>query len=375
MPYAKLNCARGKIAARNAVITAPSRENATPSEAAVPRKSKPRADFVDALKGLVIVLVVICHESQGIRRAGIFVPEAFAVIDRYSYSFFMPLMFLLSGLFIEGSLRKGKAEFLSARLRTLVYPFVLWSLITGPTMLLASKVVNHSVSKNPLMWLTLHPLGPLWFLEALILCQLAYGLLRFLRVDTRVIAVLFMICTCIGAFLPEDIGPQTLFSLGFFGLGAALSRWILQLPRKNVVLLIAAAAALEAVHLILLSAYPLPYTVVAMSLVGSAVYVLAGAAFGNAKGLAFLRSIGSASIAIYVMHTMVAGCVRILLHKGLNITDPALHLSLGIASGLLIPWALWYFLDRRFPWLFRWPAAPRKADGQVVSSVAYEPAG
>ncbi len=333
-----------------------------------------RLAFVDVLKGLVMVFVVVCHESLGVKKAGIAIPGFLDGFIVYAYTFFMPLMFFLSGLFEERSLAKGTAQFVSGRVRGLIYPFVLWSLLTGSMMLAMNGVINHTISHNPLKWLTTNPIGALWFLETLIVCQLSYALLRYWKLDKRIVTILFLICTVIGAvFYDGNIGTQTLFMMGFFALGACFSKFAFELPNVKPQILIPVAIGLECVHLLIMQLPISPARMIATSVFGSAAYLGFGAAVGTGAWLAPLRSIGTASLAIYEMHTILGACARILLHKVLGIVSPIPNLLFSILTGLFLSWALYLMLNQRFPYLFRWPAAKREDAETVPAPVAYTP--
>ena len=58
-------------------------------------KSKPRIEFIDIIKGLAIILVVIGHTS----------PSKTEIIPYKSliYAFHMPLFFIISGMFVATS--------------------------------------------------------------------------------------------------------------------------------------------------------------------------------------------------------------------------------------------------------------------------------
>ena len=321
-----------------------------------------------------MVFVVICHESLGVKKAGIAIPPTLDTFITYAYTFFMPLMFFLSGLFEERSIAKGKAEFVSGRIRGLVYPFVFWSLLTGSMMLLMKGVINHTISHNALKWLSTNPIGALWFLEALIICQFSYALLRYLKFDKRLVTILFLICTVVGAiFYDGNIGTQTLFVMGFFALGACFSKFAFELPNVKPQILIPIAVGSECVHILIMQLPNSPARMIATSVVGTAAYLGIGAAVGNVAWLAALRSIGTASLAIYEMHTIIGACARILLHKVLGVVNPLPNLIFSILSGLFVSWFLFLLLDRRFPYLFRWPAAKREDAETVQPAVNYTP--
>ena len=338
----------------------------------VARTASTRLGFVDVLKGLVMVLVVICHESLGVQKAGVHLPASFDPFINYCYTFFMPLMFFLSGLFEERLLKKGKAEFFLGRARTLVYPFVMWSFITGAMMLSLRQLVNHSISKNPLMWFSLHPIGALWFFEALIICHVVYGTLRYLKIDKRIVAIIFAICSVVGALLYDgNIGTQTLFVMGFFALGACFSKEVFELPNVKPQIIISLAVISEILHVLLMQLPNSPHKMIGMAVFGCGAYLCIGAAVGNASSLSTMRSIGVASLAIYVMHTIVGACVRIVLQKVLGIEAAVPLVISTIFFGLCIPWALFALFNDRFPWLFRWPSRGQPQSDSVTTAISY----
>jgi len=71
---------------------------------------KSRMPWVDYLRGIAIVLVVYRHSLIGIDRGGLLVPAALEKANMIFYSFRMPLFFILSGIFISGSLAKKVLE-------------------------------------------------------------------------------------------------------------------------------------------------------------------------------------------------------------------------------------------------------------------------
>ncbi len=319
-----------------------------------------RLGFVDALRGFVMLLVVVDHVAGGVRNAGIPIPGPMDSVMDYSYSFFMPLMFLLSGLFIESAVRKGPRPYALSRLGSLVYPFVLWSLVNGAVQVLASRLTNHQADRNPLAWLLWDPVGPLWFLEALILCHALYGLLRFARLRPSVVAAFGTGLTGVSLLLPDSILTHSLFSFGFFAVGAAFSAFVLErLPQASAGLLVAVSVGFEALHLALIRA-PYPATLVpVVAVVGMVPVLCVGVLLGNVPALSFLRTLGTASLAVFVLHTLVAAPSRIVLQKAFHVSSAWPHLLAGVVGGLVIPVLVWERVRPLAPWLFQWPTARR----------------
>jgi len=157
-------------------------------------------------------------------------------------TFFMPLLFLVSGLFVWKSLQsKGVARFLLARLTRLGIPFViglfvLTPLAFYPTMLEIKLVYGVSQGFGE-FWLNfvkggLTQPGPLWFIWLLlafdILVALAYALssklfsqsnrARNLLLDSPLIFVLALFGLSLAAYIPMSnaFGPSTWMGIGPF---------------------------------------------------------------------------------------------------------------------------------------------------------------
>ena len=108
-------------------------------------------------------------------------------------TFFMALLFFISGLFVwKGLQSKGVLRFLWTRLARLGIPFVIGLLVIIPVAFYPTMLENHLVYQVPLkgfgaFWLDyvkggLNPPGPFWFVWLLmafdLLAALWYGILR-----------------------------------------------------------------------------------------------------------------------------------------------------------------------------------------------------
>lgn len=128
-----------------------------------------REAWVDYAKGIGIILVVFGHVNRGLYSAGIQLSgSSYLLTDSIIYSFHMPLFFFLSGLFFTQSLdKKGKTSFVISKIDTIVYPYVVWSLLQGMVEVLLSRYTNNPSSLGDVLSLFTHPRAQFWFLYAL----------------------------------------------------------------------------------------------------------------------------------------------------------------------------------------------------------------
>ena len=163
----------------------------------------------DYLRSFGVLLVLLHHTVLAYVTFGFLNPYAFMqtfspVVDGLKWAgfdriallndtFFMPLLFFVSGLFAWKSLQsKGALRFLCARLLRLGVPFIFGLLVIIPAAFYPTVLENHLVYQVPLQgfgafWLDyvkggLNPPGPLWFVWLLltfdVLATLWYSFLR-----------------------------------------------------------------------------------------------------------------------------------------------------------------------------------------------------
>ncbi|MFT3924959.1 MAG: acyltransferase [Myxococcales bacterium] len=342
-----------------------------------------RRSWVDAVRGLGILLVVVGHVLRGLMASHL-LPEAppWTFLDRFIYAFHMPLFFFVAGLFLMPASDERYADFAHRRLVRLGYPYLVWASLQTLSQIMLSRYTNHPVGVADFLKLGFHPQMQFWFLYALFLQALFLGLLAKLGLGRggilTVCAIVFasmhvlpsghwyplnqartyLIYTAIGVYLgapdrivtPEERHPVVY--LGAAGLGyvlVALAVWEQPIPAQDSlgVFLVAAVGSLAS---ICLCAF------------------LAGCRGQAAQGVTLtLKSWGEASLAIFVAHTLASAATRIGLEKALHTRSIAVHLGLGTLVGLGLPWGL-YALTRRYhiPYVFEWPSARKQARPSLV---------
>jgi uncharacterized membrane protein YcfT len=150
----------------------------------MPRTTAARLDWVDAAKGLSILLVVAHHTVWYLQRSGQ-APAAVIAANEALASLRMPLFFLASGLFVAGPLAASWRVVLHKRVALFVYLYVIWTIIRFTFFAtLVPPVVDPDDSANPvaLAWALLLPGPSMWFLYALAVFAVVAKLMRPLPV-------------------------------------------------------------------------------------------------------------------------------------------------------------------------------------------------
>ena len=298
--------------------------------------------WVDTARGIGIMLVVYAHALRGHVTSGAVEPAWHAgVQDAVIYAFHMPLFFFLAGLFTRHSLRKGSGAYLREKALTIAYPYLLWSVISVALGVLATGDVNHPMTWSALTTIWYVPVYQFWFLYALLLCQLAA---LVTRADWRATMVL-----CVLSALGVGIGPGmptiALSYYIYFGLGILLAPHLGAVAeRRAVLVLIAAGSAIALGTSFVIDLHWADRALtVGRALMGSALVVAVSMVTGGK--LRLLAMLGTASMAIYVMHTIVSAAIRIG-SRAAGITENLSVLIVGTLAGLFIPFVVWLIARR-----------------------------
>ncbi|MFZ2160733.1 MAG: acyltransferase [Sideroxyarcus sp.] len=319
-------------------------------------KVRGRSLWVDYAKGIGIILVVYGHVAHGIFNAGINMDKnLFMLVESVIYSFHMPLFFFLSGLFFLASMeRRGSVSLLRSKLDTILYPYVIWSLLQGMVEVAMSHYVNGHTTVVQVLSLAWSPRAQFWFLYILFFafalatllfrrssifwgCSIFIGSIFFyyfgwILPNIYLINMLshFFVYFTAGVFaaflLCKFNSFETKWLIPFLAL-FVYSQWIFHV---ELGLNYVSTAALEKLLLGLIS-------------VGFVVFLAQWLTRFNLRWMAYL---GQQSMTIYLVHILAGSGCRIVLQKVLGITDVGVHLLVGTLAGLLLP-ILFYFVCTR----------------------------
>ena len=325
-----------------------------PRSATDPLAGEARAGWLDAARGVGIVLVVLGHALRGIESSPAELdPGLFAAADSMIYLFHMPLFFVLAGMpFPRSAAKTSPRGFLRTRGARLLAPMLIWTYLFLALRALAGPAANSPVGFADLLRWPLPPYEHLWFLWALFLIQAAsfagFALSRAL--GWAMLAVLAAAGPAALALrlVPLEALPiveNALLHMPFFALGAFVGVPLLAglwRPWIGWVGLAVFALCLADAGLAPRAEGLRAHFLMALAAALGLILAIRGSALGRSRWAAAL---GRASLFVYLAHTVFSGAVRIALLQA-GIEDPALHLALGVAAGLAGPMLLAPLLRR-----------------------------
>lgn len=311
-----------------------------------------RLPWIDYAKGLAIVLVAYRHILIGLQRSGLHVNEYLVNANEVFYSFRMPLFFILSGIFIGGSLAKrGAKQLMLNKIGTLLYPYLIWAVIQISLQIFFSKYTNANRSLADYGYILIQPdaLDQLWYLFALFNVTFIYILLKaFLKFKIWHQLILGVIFHSLS--LKFNYGPwhDFLYYYLFYSIGDFISSWMLN---KRLYPLYASWK----IFLILLIPfvysqryflrhkeiqYDNIYLFALVAIIGCAFLLSICFKFQVWGKLKFMKVIGFHSLYIYVMHVMIVSAGRFVFVNLLGIQSSFLillfNLCLGIGLSIVI---------------------------------------
>ena len=302
-----------------------------------------RMRWIDGARGLGILLVVYGHAERALF-SGPGAPAWTRIADRTIYAFHMPLFFLLAGLFVWPSLARGRGRFVTDKLVTIVYPYLLWSLIEGGLEVIFASRVNSPLSLHDLAMIPFAPIEQYWFLYVLALC-FAGALACYPRRWT--IAILAVVGLASTEFFGNESMPLRALAffpylaIGIFSVGpvAAAGRSAVQAGAVLSVALVIFVAGLAA-------GWDNAAAALVAALAGSCATVAAAVLLDRGILGASLALLGRGSLAIYVMHTIFSAGTRIAAQAAGIAVPPVVMLAVTMTAGVVGPLCVWLAAER-----------------------------
>ena len=158
-------------------------------------KEKARESWVDVVKGLAIVFVVMGHVVTSYRNSGFLTEaKAFNFICDFLYTFHMPLFFMISG-YLSGKSQKTEPVKLAIVRKCITYgiPYLIFSVAAVGLNFLASAVVNTQLNIADLLLIVVYPISSLWFIYALLIISVIQLLVKRLLGERKTTFILLTV--------------------------------------------------------------------------------------------------------------------------------------------------------------------------------------
>lgn len=329
-----------------------------PEAPAVPTSQPQRSLLIDVLRGLSIALVVLGHTDEGtLHRYWWNGSMTGYRLKFFIYSFHMPAFFFVSGIFLCASVQKrGGWRFTIEKLRTMIYPYLLWACIYAPIPIYYSKILRSP----PISWGVFS--GDMatgsysWFLPTIFFTVIVGMLLR--RVP---MPLLFALSSLVSFYWPVTglvFVDRGLKHLPFLVVGMWVGRSFERVEKLPAGLAAAGAAVLFVAILLLTGSRYLysPYLFLPLGLLGTLMLLLVSRVLARTPTARLLAWAGSGSIGIFLLSAYFQVIGRETLERLFHTTAPYPQLILPSLLALLVP--AWIYQNRvrlHIGWMFVWP--------------------
>ncbi len=306
---------------------------------------KKRIEWVDYLKAFACFLVVVGHLIQSLQKANIDTYNHITSFINYLiYLFHMPLFMCVSGfLYCKYSSRYSINEyrkFIVKKFFNLAIPyFTFYIMFVGVNMIFSTSV-NTNRGIVDILNMFNNPMPPYWFLYSLLSIFIAIPLVEYVcSYNKKIVFLLLMLFKILSVLVKTNIYfVDTIMGYAiyfYFGCFIKEEKECKEKYRENVLLV--------GLYLIFSLVYYNYRKMLSDNIIEmlNILFALAGIwicvnIFRNKVKSIFLNTFKNYTFQIYLMHTIFAAGVRIILLK-LNIDNYFIHLIVGLAVSIYVP--------------------------------------
>ncbi len=349
--------------------------DAVPATSAPPRKQ--RSMLIDIVRGMAISLVALGHTNQGVSARGWWgASHVGRQLNDSIYAFHMPAFFFISGVFLCASVEKrGERSFLLDKLRTMIWPYLLWSVISTLLTIPFAHFMRQTTPTFSEFFLHLVTAQFFWFLPTLFFALAVATFTR--RVPLPLLFVLAAIVSLVWPITTINFADRGFAHLPFLVLGMWVGREyerIEAVPQWFAALLGLALA----VGIVAITSAPYAkskFLFIPLGIAGTLMLLLWAHCLGRGWIARKLAWAGEASFGIFLLSALPQGGGReILLHLH-HTTNPVLQDLFPTLLAICLPaWLYQHRVRFHIEWMFIWPVAPsRRPEARPSPKIARTP--
>lgn len=332
-----------------------------------------RLDWVDAAKGLSILLVVMMYAAYNLGEHTGEIGVLHYVIG-FATPFRMPEFFLISGLFLSQVIERPWRRYADRRVVHYFYFYIVWVAVD---FVLKAGIANQDVPgmAKGIALAMIQPYGVLWFIYMLAVFSVAAKLCAQLRLPHWLVIAVSAALHMAHIVSPSYAVTQFFAYFVFFYLGYAGSAYVFAIVdaaarhSARAWIALAAWAAVEAflvfwpdgrvepmaMHMGLAAFAPLRF---ALGVIGAVALCVLACLLMRQPYTGWLRWLGAHSLVVYLAFTLPMSAARIVVMKTGILTDPSAMAIVVFVLSVLAPVTL-YLAVKRFgigQFLFERPA-------------------
>lgn len=306
-----------------------------------------RINWIDATKGLTIMMVVTMHISLGTQTMLGGSDMWLVDFTNFVRPFRVPLFFIIAGLFAAKALQADWRKFLDTKILHFAYFYFLWASLQLGIKLALPGEGNHSLGLADFWLLPFEPFATLWFIYALALFFLVARITRNLPPAFMLAFALLLYAADVhtGWTAIDEFSGRFIFFL----TGLHASRLVLDFANWTN---LHKVAALSITSLGLAAVFVLQNNIVleprfdqlCAAFYGAAAVIAFMAAFSTSAIMRPFIFIGERSLTVYLAFFLPGAILRIGLAKTGWVENGDIIATLAITGAVILPligaWAL-----------------------------------
>lgn len=305
---------------------------------------KERIAFIDVLKGVAIICVVLGHIVDGYYKSNLYSNQnhIFWMIFVIIYAFHMGLFFILSGYLYGIVYAKltisQKQNKIKNQIKKLLYVYIVWCFFMWAFKLVLGKWANGDVRSIDIVLIPVKSIDPYWYLYVLIIFYLFFSTRFIEKVRMKKVFIIVSIISIIASWMPIirifEISKVLYFAFFFyFGNYIAQNKVIFN---KNILIM-----AILAIILIILK-FPSQIDRIGginwLCAIGISItlFWIFQSNEKICKKCKILQICGRYSLEIYVMHCFLTAFFRVLFYR-LGLNNVFYNITLNLILSTILP--------------------------------------
>lgn len=294
--------------------------------------------LIDRLKGYACFLVLFGHVIMGMRNAGIVMPSFLFGLEKFIWTFHVPLFLFLSGAVYsitdEWHRKKTKFNFIKYKLLKLGVPYFVFSVIYILINSLSGDT-NTSFSANDILTLWKTPVAQYWYLYALFFLLCIWTVFSGILKPWKTTVLL----TALGYIIYEIFGEtgslsMVLSSALSFGIGTFSGISFFDKTSVKIKISVIAFHILSGCLIIYFGFENTPFVKELFTVLGIVSSIFFISVIQNTNMVSrFLDFMNRYSFQTYLLHTIFTAGIRIILLKT-GISNWGIHIFAGCICGL-----------------------------------------
>lgn len=333
-------------------------------ELLIDNMSNERIEWLDSLKGLAILFVVLGHILLGFIENNAFpdINNTLEKIDTWIYSWHMPLFFFLSGFAFDLSyIKEGNLDIKKVKKNTfnLFLLYILFQIGLCSLKMIFTLFVDNKVNAEELLYIIIFPNTLMWYLWVLVIYYLFFGNIVLNKIDKLVnkkyieltLFIIYIVMIYISENYPLRLCFQNLFSYAFFFYEGICGNLKNTLKNNKLLFITVIYVICYAVGSIYISVDIVFLKVIlkavnAVFLISLLYRIFKLYVIGNNS---LLKNLGKASLVIYLLHTYFVTALKVIFIR-YPIGRPILIIFITLCISIMITYFI-YYLSKRIRFL------------------------